>query len=61
MGKAMSIAGIITGGLLAVAFLADLITGAPFGGKGGTLVDVGFSLCGVILAYLGWNALRENA
>ena len=61
MGKAMSIAGIIVGGLLAVAFLADLITGAPFGGKGGALVNIGFFLCGAILAYLGWNAMRESA
>ncbi len=59
MGKAMSIAGMVTGGLVAVAFLADLATGIPFGGKGGTMVDIGFALCGGILAYLGWNAFRE--
>ena len=59
MGKAMSIAGMVTGGLVAVAFLADLILGVPFGGKGGTLVALGFVVSGAILAYLGWNAFRE--
>jgi hypothetical protein len=60
MGKAMSIAGMVTGGLVAMAFLANLLIGAPFGGYGGTFVNVGFVLCGTILAYLGWNAFREN-
>ena len=59
MGKAMSIAGIVIGGLVAVAFLGDVATGIPFGGKGGAMVDIGFALCGAILAYLGWNAFRE--
>ena len=60
MGKAMSIAGMVIGGLVAVAFLANLLIGAPFGGYGGTFVNVGFVLCGAMLAYLGWNAFREN-
>ena len=59
MGKAMSIAGMVTGGLLAVAFLVDAFLGIPFGGKGGMMVDLGFAVCGAILAYLGWNAFRE--
>lgn len=59
MGKAMSIAGMATGGLLAVAFLLDLVIGLPFGGKGGPLVDLGFATCGLILAYLGWSTFRE--
>ena len=37
MGKAMSIAGMVTGGLVAVAFLANLVINAPFGGYGGTV------------------------
>jgi hypothetical protein len=60
MGKAMSIAGMVTGGLVTVAFLANLLIGAPFGGYGGAVVNLGFVLCGGILAYLGWNAFREN-
>jgi hypothetical protein len=59
MGKAMSIAGLVTGGLVAAAFLADLLLGIPFGGKGGPMVDIGFVLSGLMLAYLGWSAFRE--
>ena len=59
MGKAMSIAGMVTGGLVAVAFLANLLIEVPFGGQGGPIVNVGFVLCGAVLAYLGWNAFRE--
>jgi hypothetical protein len=61
MGKAMSIAGMVTGGLLAVAFLLDAFAGFPFGGIGGKVVAIGFAVCGLMLAYLGWNAFRENA
>jgi hypothetical protein len=60
MGKAMSIAGMVTGGLVAVVFLLDLVIRFPFGGKGGLMVDIGFFICGAILAYLGWNAFRES-
>jgi hypothetical protein len=59
MGKAMSIAGMVAGGLVALAFIANLIIKVPFGGSGGALVNVGFFLSGAILAYLGWNAFRE--
>lgn len=61
MGKAMSIAGMVTGGLVAVAFILDLAVGVPFGGEGGLLVDLGFVFCGLVLAYLGWSAFRETA
>ncbi|MCI0332331.1 MAG: hypothetical protein L0228_03775 [Planctomycetes bacterium] len=60
MGKAMSIAGMVTGVLVAVAFLLDAFLGAPFGGKGGMLVGIGFAISGAMLAYLGWNAFRET-
>lgn len=61
MGKAMSIAGMVTGGLLAAAFILDAFAGFPFGGIGGKVVAIGFAICGLILAYLGWNAFRESA
>ena len=60
MGKAMSIAGMIVGGALALIFTLDMVTGVPFGTKAGPLVDIGFAICGAILAYLGWNAFRES-
>jgi hypothetical protein len=62
MGKAMSVAGMIVGGLVAVMFILDLFLSIPFGGtaKGGSaLTDIGLAICGGILAYLGWNAFRD--
>jgi hypothetical protein len=62
MGKAMSVAGMIVGGLVALMFTLDIFLKIPFGGpsRGGTfLSDVGLALCGGVLAYLGWNAYRE--
>lgn len=59
MAKAMSIAGMIIAGLIAVLFGLDLVLGIPFGGQGGLLVDIGFVICGGVLAYLGWNAYRD--
>ena len=58
MAKAMSIAGLIAGGLIAVAFAMDLALHAPFGGLK-PMMDIGFIICGGILAYLGWNAFSE--
>lgn len=60
MGKAMSIAGMVIGGLVAVMFALDLAIGFPFGTRAGAVVDIGFTLCGAMLAYLGWNAFRES-
>ncbi len=54
----MSIAGIVIGGLLALAFTLDLALGIPFGRKV-LMMDIGFAICGGILAYLSWNALRD--
>ena len=61
MGKAMSVAGMVVGGLVALTFVADLFVKVPFGGtsKGALLTDVGLALCGGILAYLGWNSFRD--
>jgi hypothetical protein len=58
MGKAMSVAGMAIGGLLAVMFAADLFLKIPFGGQA-TGSDIGLALCGAVLAYLGWNAFRD--
>ena len=58
MGKAMSIAGMVIGGIVALAFTLDLALGIPFGRKV-AMMDIGFAICGGILAYLSWNALRE--
>ena len=56
----MSIAGMVIGGLVAVAFTLDLVLGIPFGGQAGMgMTNIGFAVCGVILAYLGWSAFRD--
>jgi hypothetical protein len=59
MAKAMSVAGMVIGGLVALIFALDLALKTPFGGKAGAFPDLGLALCGGILAYLGWNAFRE--
>ena len=58
MGKAMSIAGMVVGGTLAVVFALDLVLGIPFGGRV-PMMNIGFLVCGGILAYLSWNAFRD--
>jgi hypothetical protein len=60
MGKAMSIAGMVVGGILAVVFALDLVLGVPFGGRVPTM-NIGFLICGGTLAYLSWNAFRDAA
>jgi hypothetical protein len=60
MGKAMSIAGMVVGGILAVMFALDLVLGVPFGGRV-PMMNIGFMICGGILAYLSWNAFRDAA
>lgn len=59
MAKAMSIAGMIVAGLLALVFTADLAVGIPFG-RVGRMTDVGFLVSALILAYLSWNAFRDS-
>jgi hypothetical protein len=58
MAKAMSIAGLIAGGLVALLFVLDLAVGFPFG-RVSALMDAGFILCGAGLAYLSWNAMAD--
>lgn len=59
MAKAMSVAGMAIGGLVALIFAVDLFFRMPFGRVAGAMPDLGLALCGGILAYLGWNAFRE--
>lgn len=58
MAKAMSIAGMVVAGLLALVFLADLAIAVPFG-RVGPMTDVGFLVSAIILGYLSWNAFRD--
>jgi hypothetical protein len=59
MAKAMSIAGMVIGGLVTLLFALDLALKTPFGRVAGVMPDLGLAICGAVLAYLGWNAFRE--
>ena len=59
MAKAMSIAGMIVAGLLALVFIADLAVAIPFS-RVGPLTDAGFLVSALILGYLSWNAFRDS-
>ena len=58
MAKAMSIAGLVAGGLITLVFAADLALGVFFG-RITPIMDIGFAVCGLILAYLSWSAFAE--
>jgi hypothetical protein len=47
--------------LVAVAAIADLVTGVPFGfGSGKTMImDILFLVSAAIVIYLGWDALKD--
>jgi hypothetical protein len=60
MAKAMSIAGMVVAGMLALIFAADLAVGIPFG-RVELMTDVGFLVSAIILGYLSWNAFRDSA
>lgn len=60
MAKAMSVAGMVIGTIVAVTFALDLAVRVPFGRQAGVMPDIGFAICGGVLAYLGWNAFRES-
>jgi hypothetical protein len=59
MNKAMSVAGMVIGGLVALLFIMDLALKTPFGRVAGVPSDLGLAICGGIVAYLGWNAFRD--
>jgi len=55
--KKMLIGSISVAGLVGVAAIADLIIGAPFGGR--TMFDAGFLFSSALVAYMGWDTWRE--
>lgn len=58
MSKAMTIAGLVVSGLVALAFGADLALGVPFG-RAQPMMDIGSLVGAGLLGYLSWNAMRE--
>jgi hypothetical protein len=45
-------------GLMALASLADLITGAPFGGQ--TVPDIVFLIAAALTGYMGYDCLKKK-
>ena len=58
MPKALAISGMVVAGLLLLIFILDLAAGIPFKGAS-TMMDVGFIICSLALAYLSWSTWRE--
>ena len=58
MPKALCILATAIAVLLLVVFAFDLATALPFGRQ--SAMDVGFIIAAAILAYLGWNSIREQ-
>ncbi|MEK6250216.1 MAG: hypothetical protein N2C12_18675 [Planctomycetales bacterium] len=54
----MSISGVIVGTLTTFVFMFDLILRFPFG-RPSVILDIGFIVSGLIIAYLGWSTKKE--
>ena len=60
MLKAMCNSGIVLGLLVAAVFLLDVTPfKIPFG-RPSVMMDIGFILSGLLVAYLGWHARKEQ-
>ncbi|MEO1497789.1 MAG: hypothetical protein AAFV43_11625 [Planctomycetota bacterium] len=58
MAKALAIFGMLVALLLAVVFGLDAAIGVPFG-KPSFFMSLAFSVSGLILAYMSWDAFRS--
>ena len=59
MAKALTIFGMVVGGLLALLFTLDLAAGIPFGGAN-MMMDIGGMIAGLILGYVSFETFREQ-
>jgi len=50
--------GMVIAGLIAILFVADLAVGIPFE-RASLVVDVGFILASLIVAYLSWSIVER--
>lgn len=51
-------ASLVIAGLIGLAALVDIITGAPFGGQ--TVFDIMFILAAGLTGFLGFDCIRES-
>jgi hypothetical protein len=59
MPKALSISGMVVAALIMLVFGLDLAIGFPFWTLN-PVMDVGFLVCALILAYASWATWREQ-
>jgi hypothetical protein len=60
MPKALTISGMAVAGIVLLVFLLDLAIKIPFG-RPSWMMDIGFLLSALILAYMSWSTYRELA
>jgi hypothetical protein len=63
MPKVLTITGLAVAAIVLVVFALDLIVGWPFDKSrpGGMMMDLGFIVASLMLAYMSWSAFRELA
>lgn len=59
MPKALTIVGLVVASLLFLLFGLDLALRIPFGQLHNPVMDIGFMVCALMLAYLSWSAFRD--
>jgi hypothetical protein len=58
VSKLLGFGGMVTAGLIAILFVADLAVGFPFE-RASLAVDVGFTVASLIVAYLSWSIVER--
>jgi len=58
VSKLLGFGGMVTAGLIAILFVADLADGFPFE-RASLAVDVGFTVASLIVAYLSWSIVER--
>ncbi|MGA2620894.1 MAG: hypothetical protein ABSF26_25000 [Thermoguttaceae bacterium] len=58
MPKALCLTGAVVAVLLLLVFGLDLAAGFPFG-RENLFMDIGLTICSVILGYASWSTLRQ--
>jgi hypothetical protein len=58
MPKAFTIAGMVVAGIVFLLFALDAVVGFPFY-KASLVMDLGFIVASLILAYMSWSTYRD--
>ncbi|WP_437204738.1 hypothetical protein [Planctomicrobium sp. SH664] len=57
--KRVIIGSMAVAALVAVAAIADIVTGVPFSGKSTMVMDIMFIICSGIVCYLAYDAYKD--